>query len=226
MTNVLSAKARAIKNIVHKRGIRQLVHFTPVTNLSSILVNGLLTREVLEDSPILTFDFNIPKRLASYPNSISLSVMHPNQNMFSNYRYKKGGDWVVIELDPSILWEEKCSFYPCNASGTTEVMNKENTNRHTASAFREMFHKEDRAYYLQDNDPTDEQAEVLVFTEQISVNKFLRINAENHWQYLQLCQRYREYKRLFTYNPLFFWKRQKVREMAVNDINYGYPEIA
>ena len=62
-------------NMCKERGIEELVHFTNVTNLPSILDQGLLSREYL-DYYFIDYSYNDSYRMDSVKNSVSLSASH------------------------------------------------------------------------------------------------------------------------------------------------------
>lgn len=155
-----------IQNICLERRIEKLIHFTHVKNLNSILCNGLIPRTTLkrEQKP---FSFNDKLRLDGYKNSISLSISFPNDKMFYKCRISNIGraDWVVLALDPSILWELECAFCYTNAASsemTIMSIGKRKQPEYLCNMF-EYNGQNRQALNLPDNHPTSSQAEVLCF---------------------------------------------------------------
>ena len=76
-----------IENLAKELKIPYLVHFTHVSNLESILQNGLLSREKVD---ALGHDamINDELRLDNHKETISVSIAHPNEKMFYKYRTK------------------------------------------------------------------------------------------------------------------------------------------
>lgn len=156
-----------IQNISQERGIENLIHFTHIENLNSILSDGLIPRTTLERDR-KSFSSNDDLRLDGYQSSISLSVSFPNYGMFYKYRSRsneKTVDWVVLELDPSILWKLESAF--CYKNAASGEMTKISVNeRKQPEYLHKMFddngqNRQDLNLY--DNNPTDPQAEVLCF---------------------------------------------------------------
>lgn len=107
--------------ICRERGVEELLHFTSIDNLGTIVKYGLLSRDDLERMKI-KYEYNDKKRLEGMRNAISLSVSFPNYKMFFKCRnYDEDGNpkertFVVISISKSILWELSCIFCPTNAA--------------------------------------------------------------------------------------------------------------
>ncbi|MDI3373699.1 DarT ssDNA thymidine ADP-ribosyltransferase family protein [Pseudomonas sp. V104_6] len=148
------------------REIRFLVHFTRLENLPSILQDGLRPvseHGTLRNQPVI----NDERRLDGHLDGTSLSIAFPNHSMFFKYRQQQGTEWVVLRIDPSVLWTKDCGFCQRNAA-TTEMSQQTLANLQTLTAFQGMFDEIEglgtrQEQGLQSFDPTDHQAEVLVF---------------------------------------------------------------
>ncbi|MGA2080263.1 MAG: DarT ssDNA thymidine ADP-ribosyltransferase family protein [Holophaga sp.] len=156
-----------IKELAQTLEIPYLLHFTRIINLPSILEYGLYPISRAHEIQ-LEPEINDPLRLDGHPDSVSLSIGWPNCQMFYKYRMvDQKVEWVVIAINPSVLWTKNCAFCKYNAADSRvscldieSLMNKK--------AFNEMF--KDNAenpsrvkQKLKTYDPTDVQAEVLVF---------------------------------------------------------------
>ena len=155
-----------IQNICLERRIEKIIHFTHVKNLNSILCSGLIPRITLEREQ-KPFSFNDKLRLDGFKKSVSLSVSFPNHRMFSKYKgFNNGGlvNWVVLELDPSLLWELECAFCYKNAA-SNEMTRILIAKRKQPEYLHKMFEDDGNRQFLNlpDNHPTDSQAEVLCF---------------------------------------------------------------
>lgn len=156
-----------IQEVLQEREITKLFHFTHSDNLSSILENGLLSRlELDEEANEYNYDFNDQDRIDGHPDAICLSISFPNARMFWKYRSLKSGNWVLLELDPSILWTKDCAFYPTNAASNNVRFNDLALMK-GREAFSALFLDEVFGIQRDANLPakytTDVQAEVLVF---------------------------------------------------------------
>ncbi|WP_413740878.1 DarT ssDNA thymidine ADP-ribosyltransferase family protein [Sodalis sp. RH17] len=144
-----------------------LAHFTRASNLKSILAHGLCPIDKARAAG-LNPHLNDPLRLDGYPGAVSLSIAFPNYKMFYKYRMLNPGEyWVVLLLDPAILWEKKCGFCRYNAADR-RILGRSLATLTTIDAFHDMFtpaqggpSREEQ--HLNDYDPTDPQGEVLVF---------------------------------------------------------------
>lgn len=154
-----------------------LLHFTQLLNLESILTEGLLSRDGiagLANPP----EINDELRLGNHTNTISLSIAHPNSQMFYKYRMEKGGDWCVIGIHPRVLWSQDCLFCKHNAADP-RISGMPIGDLSGISAFRAMYDEisgyESRSdQCLKACDPTDVQAEVLVL-DSIELSNFIGV---------------------------------------------------
>ncbi|MCL6608945.1 MAG: DUF4433 domain-containing protein [Geminicoccaceae bacterium] len=150
-----------IRGIVRRRGVERLVHFTPRNNLASIGTVGLLARSELEESGV-PYRYTDSQRLDRRREWISLSISFPNDKMFFSKRPSMldVGDWVLLEIDPRVLWERDCLFFSTNAASKCFHGIPDEELR-SPSALEKMFAGA-RSPDSRDCDPSDPQAEVLV----------------------------------------------------------------
>lgn len=163
--------------------IKHLVHFTPMTRLSSILKHGLLGRN--EQRKRGTGFQNRGRPLANAPDAISCSITFPNHLMFSDIAGICKIEWVVLVMDAEVLWTrtKRCAFFEHNAA-SSEMVRSDIESHMGPDAFKEMFPKSTvvvdkrrkeketwtkyrkpygkQAIPLPSNYTTDVQAEVLV----------------------------------------------------------------
>lgn len=116
--------------------------------------------------------------------------------MFYSYRANtQTRGWAVIALSTSVLWEHECAFCKHNAADS-RVFRVAVEKLKAASAFKSMFDEDDRyklfaEFHGEDSnletrennrlksfDPTDPQAEVLVF-DVIPPDKIIGVAFEN-----------------------------------------------
>jgi hypothetical protein len=166
----LNANQREIRRLCNLRGVKHLYHFTPAVNAGSILKNGLASQELLQAHGI---EFHAPdqRRLDNRLNALSLSIHSVNQALLKKKIKEYGGDWIILEIDASILWTHNCRF--CWTNAASSEVEKHRGFLGGRWGFEEMF--KDRpislvdpgsrreAYGRADNQPTDNQAEVQVF---------------------------------------------------------------
>lgn len=167
-----------IEKIIQDRGIKKLYHFTQAKNLNSIFERGILSRNTIYSLRI-DAAVNDSERWDRHTDAISVSISGPNYQML--YALKKGkqnrgetcpGDtFVLLELDPSLLYELDCAFYPTNAA-SNRVRHASKTEFQGAQALENMFADvvpcpagtHSRAKWdLGSCETSDPQAEVLVF---------------------------------------------------------------
>ena len=203
----------AIKTFVKERNIEHLIHFTRYENLESILDNGIVTKDVLNTSN-LDFYGNDGMRLDGHQNSISLSLSSPNHKML--YKYKKQSDakgWIVIDVNPEVLWEYNCAFCKHNAADS-RILKRNIDDLCNIKSFKEMFldPNDGSREGLETYHTTDPQAEVLVFNN-IPIKHIQNISFERE-DLLEITKS--KYNKSFTNNinfimakPYFEWGRVK-----------------
>lgn len=142
-----------------------LVHFTHISNLEGILEDGLLSRDSVDklESSVRTND---ESRHDNRTNTISLSIAHPNDLMFYKYR-DVDADWCLIIVDISVLWKKDSLFCKYNAADA-RMSNLSDDHLSTPDSLLSMFDELDDVgsrsdQCLKEFDPTDKQAEILVF---------------------------------------------------------------
>lgn len=185
-----------IREILARRRISRLVHFTSAKNLISIEETGFLySVDDLEEMGI-RFGRNDYRRAEGHRDAICLSISFPNYLMFYRYRqiYQKM-TWVIIELSPTVLLNHRCAFFPRNASEYC-YRHQDPTRFQTAKALEEMFTEVDpisgntrAALGLKPWEPTNPQAEVLCF-EPIPVYMIKTVYFETEQRLLGFIDRY------------------------------------
>ena len=143
-----------IEKEVKERKITQLVHFTKLSNLQSILQKGLIPRCELEKMKI-SFGYSDEHRYDGHKEAVSFSIEFPNFRMFYSKRQQNNDVWVVLSVKPDLLWEKDCLFCSGNAAAR-EVQCIEGLEGLKGMYDGERSSINNEAY------PTNEQAEVLV----------------------------------------------------------------
>ena len=190
---------RVTKADVEKHGIIFLCHFTNARNLNNILKYGILPKKELIENHI-PFWGNDSNRYEGCTDATCLSISFPNYRLFYKYRtIKQEEDWVVLRINPDVLFEKKCTFSWTNAASSRINNLVEVRERAGRYYFDELF--ENNAFLpdapsrerMQHNNifdgsyPTNPQAEVLVF-DRIETGRILDVCFENENQ----MQYYRE----------------------------------
>ena len=96
------------------RSIQKLLHFTHLDNLKSILKNGLLSRDELEQKEI-NYHCNDMFRYDNHTDAVCCSVSLPNLFMLFKIANIQMKPYVILELDSRIIWEKECCFFMENA---------------------------------------------------------------------------------------------------------------
>ena len=156
-----------MKNHIFKKGINNLYHFTNVENLKSIIQNGIIPRATLINEGIKSC-YNDNNRYDNCLDAVCMSIEFPNYRMFYKIRCANPtAKWVVLGVNPSVLYECKCAFCWTNASDSS-MYHQTIAARSGEDAFLRLF--EDSVGYpsrknldIPPQYPTNPQAEVLVF---------------------------------------------------------------
>ena len=142
----MTSTAQRIKNAVRARGITALYHFTPASNLESILENGLHSRETLDQNNA-PYTYTDEWRRDGNLDAVSVSIHGINQDMFQAKLANSRCRWMILEIEPSILWTHYCYFCWVNAA-SNEIL-KHRGRRDGFWGFNEMFEDVDMGH----NDP-------------------------------------------------------------------------
>lgn len=157
-------RAAELRTFAETRAIPHLEHFTCCENLLTIQRHGLRSIADCRASGIPALN-NDGQRLDNALDGISVSVAFPNYRMFYKYRQlASDADWAVLILSPEILWTKPCGFFRLNAADH-RMRDRPRAEMTVPQAFRDMFETPDaaRPAWLCPCDPTDSQAEVMVF---------------------------------------------------------------
>lgn len=177
-----ASRRRAIKRAALKRSIADVIHFTRVESLNSILEFGLVQRDNPGSALLQVTD---PQRLDGRPDCLSTSISFPNYSMFWAIRIDRfpSVEWCILALRCRIIWNMPCMFFPENAArwGPGTVRSAFRTRR----AFEAMFSGQ-RPANLPPKYPTHPQAEVQIEkpikTEEIKAIYFRSQHALGNWQ--------------------------------------------
>lgn len=158
-----------IVNDCSLRGITRLCHFTPSRNLIHVLSSGYLKdRKTLDLEARMEVNPTDEYRLDGHLDKICCSVEYPN-SFYLDIVTKKELlflDWVVLYIDPVVLWTPGTLFCPRNAAAENGTLIAEGW-----PGYQSMFAPRSlgargitfnrRSSHLPCS-PTDMQAEVLV----------------------------------------------------------------
>lgn len=180
---IIDSKSIEIINIIKSKNIHELLHFTNMENLYSIINNGFLSVELQRGMGIRA-RINDKDRFDNKLNATSFSIGFPNYKMFYSLRNKdKHSKWIIITINPNILYLHKGNIYYCENNGASREMRlKSNDYLKGINAFQNMFREEmNTRYYGKINRSdlniptiytTDPQAEILI--EGYIPSKFIR----------------------------------------------------
>lgn len=166
----LCTKMEIIEFIL-RRKIKKLIHFTNIQNLESILNNGILTRNILDEKNIV-YKYTDEKRFDGRPDCTCLSIEYPNSKMLHYKKYNSLNKYVMIVLDAeSILSNNLKKYYVyINAANsnaayllTSDILT---SPRYLKNMFLPSVSDTKYTYEREDTDPdfitTNPQAEILI----------------------------------------------------------------
>lgn len=154
-----SERVENIRAQVEARHIPFLVHFTPLSNVASILEHGLRSRSALDGQD---FVFTDQYRSDGWLDWISTSICFPNYKMFyAKKNSMRVGPWAILLIKKQVLWELDCKFILTNAA-SYEIKLFRNDRWSSVDAFEDMFGQPEHRIAIPDSYPTDPQAEVMI----------------------------------------------------------------
>ncbi|WP_315923217.1 DarT ssDNA thymidine ADP-ribosyltransferase family protein [Mesorhizobium sp. SP-1A] len=161
MDRVFRVSAAEIQREAVRRGIQGLLHFTQIWNLHGIVTHGLLSRTALNERGLDAYGSSGHRRdLKDQAISLSISAVYPK--MFMAKQQSVGHPhWVIILLDPSILWTHRCRFL-CRNAGKKEIKNHRGFLG-GPWGFSEIFTEDGRPSGMPNSLPTYPDAEVQVY---------------------------------------------------------------
>ena len=130
-----------IQEIIKRRNITQLIHFTRKKNIQSILGHGILNIDELKKRNI-KYIYNDPERKDGWDFAISLSITNKNSYLYEKFKQRQNlndKDFVEIKIDPSVLLESKCFFCDTKAANYTFDEYRENTEKLNTLTFGITF---------------------------------------------------------------------------------------
>lgn len=159
--------AQAIEAHATAVQVPYLLHFTRAVNLPLILAHGLYPISRVHEVGAAP-QVNDQYRWDGHRDGTSLSIGFPNCQMLYKYRMAEPEvDWAILLIHPAALWMKRCAFCRHNAADG-RISGQPLVNLMTPEAFVGMYAEIDgiasrEEQKLKSFDPTDVQAEVLVF---------------------------------------------------------------
>lgn len=157
--NKLKPKVEECYSYLQKRGVRYLVHFTPMENLKSILENGICPRNSIPVKAVCTD----PERRDKLLDHGCYSISYPNYPMLYTKQKKLQIPCVVLYIDIKVLQLfhfNNLLFVNKNASSPEF---KYNLDSHRGIAYlKNIFQTKPRSKNCPRNGASDIQSEILI----------------------------------------------------------------
>jgi ssDNA thymidine ADP-ribosyltransferase DarT-like protein len=160
----------SIADVVRRRGITEIVHFTMSKGLLGILACGAaLSRVRITDEEILEFIARVNAERVidgGYEDYVNLSISEINYQFFdiSSRKWHPKSKWAVLAFDPDILGHEDVVFVTTNNGypARRRAAGEKGLEALFAPIVLGYYSQErKRTATMPDNLTTDEQAEVL-----------------------------------------------------------------
>lgn len=204
-----------ISKFLEDRCIRNILHFTHVSNLISIFVSGLKSLESLEK---VTSNYKSSDivRLDGIKQGIFCSIAYPNIWMLNGKKNLNPQEYAILEIMENALLLQHFAAFPGNSARTELKVDAEtNVAQYVGvSGLRRMFlNKTLRSdQKVPRNEPTDLQAEIIFFNE-LNVDRIRKIHFpgprlqvfEKTYEFLE--KQYPEIEIEFQCSHNFFYKK-------------------
>jgi hypothetical protein len=167
-----------IADFLKRKGIKKLFHFTHISNLESIMIDGLQTRHYLNKSQ-KNYQATDKDRLDNFTESISFSIGEPNRLLLPRKIHDFSSQLVLLEVSANSLLTQNFAAFPSNAAGgyfQKEILG--NPERYVGIRGLEgiYLNRELRnKARLPIDVPTDTQSEILFF-DQIAPDKIQKVH--------------------------------------------------
>ncbi len=160
----------AIQADARRRGITRLCHFMQSRKLPHVLaeIQALLPTQQLRDRYPDVLDVTDKERLDGRLDYVCCSIEYPNSWYFRKIQNRDPlfKDWVIICLDPALIWEREALFSPRNAAAQGGALLQPGWQGWQALFMSQVIGAYDKTYArstrMLDCCPTDDQAEALI----------------------------------------------------------------
>ena len=178
LQNIIDRKEH-IQSLIDKYQIKSIYHFTPISNLDSIMANGLLSITEMKKRNI-KYVYNDSMRLDGLLNGICCSIGFPNYKLFFKFRHTNIHEkWVVLELSPDILLNiDGCRIFSENAAGSLFKIVEYPITQLEQIFSREYISNVRENFHIPTGCPINPQAELIV-PNSIQVKYIKSLNFDN-----------------------------------------------
>ena len=210
----------AIVNFIKHREIRNILHFTHIDNLTSILDFGLQSRINLNLSNIKPM-FSDSSRSEGIPQGIFCSIAYPNIWMLEQKIHSEGDVFAVLEIGENSLLDREFAAFPGN-SATSFIRTDATQNPYEyvgVSGLKNMFLNDElrKKEHIPRHVPTDLQSEIIFF-DSLEKERIRRVHFSklipNNLQYIFeiLSNDYKHLKIDFNCNHEYFQRQTPSRK--------------
>ena len=149
-----------LKQTIVNREVKRVIHFTPIENLQSIFLHGILPIEEL-DSQGIFYNATDGNRFDGHPQAISLSISFPNYRMLYKKTQFHKQEFAILVISSKVLYEAKCPISVSKHNAATS--RGKYITELTVESFNELFENPElrRKLDIPENYPTDPKTEIL-----------------------------------------------------------------
>jgi len=171
----------SVADVVQRRGITEVVHFTMSKGLLGILAAGAaLSRKRIKDAEILEFIARVNSERVidgGYEDYVNLSISEINHRFFTicSEKWHPDAEWAILSFDPEILGHDDVVFVTTNNGYPARKQARGGKGIEALFAPTVLGYygrEEKRTPGMPNNLTTDEQAEAM-YPKQVS-SEYLR----------------------------------------------------
>lgn len=213
-----------ITNYLNERNVTSFLHFSPISNLDSILKNGICSRAYC-NSHNIKFQQTDENRLDKLNHMISLSISFPNYKMRYMKQMQLKQNFIIIEIDPSVIKNAGIDghlFCDTNASAARDKKVIGPNLKHLKAMFANENLRKNRKLPL--HYTTDPQAEVLI-KGPIPIEYIKKIHFENNKDFSYYFEKYRsplfdKDRKFFTYREDYAYHQNNNKTLKEEDMTW------
>ena len=171
VSNNTDKKNKAVRELIKKNKISFLTHFTHIENLKSILQTGILPVSILKSNRAFgSVIFPSQPLPAAWSGFVSLNISFPDYKLFTQIQNHQPSDWVMLLVDPKIMLDFPCYFFPDrainiinSAQNAGQILNDYRSSKDLKALFADLPDTKRKDLEIPQYYPTNPCSEILSF---------------------------------------------------------------
>ena len=171
VSNNTDKKNKAVRELIKKNKISFLTHFTHIENLKSILQTGILPVSILKSNRAFgSVIFPSQPLPAAWIGFVSLNISFPDYKLFTQIQNHQPSDWVMLLVDPKIMLDFPCYFFPDrainiinSAQSAGQILNDYRSSKDLKALFADLPDTKRKDLEIPQYYPTNPCSEILSF---------------------------------------------------------------